>query len=687
MPLHKLFQTKTATHNEAGGRAFARSPEDALALFVATGCLRSCYYTSATEQLAEILRLLPLCGPEFVAKAALWGRRQGLMKDTPALLCAWLAVHDGDRLEKAFPQVIDNGRMLRGFVQILRSGQLGRRSFGSRPKRLIQQWLDSRSDAQLFRASVGQKPSLGDIVRMVHPKPSTPQRSALYAYLSDRPYDALLLPPLVREFEDFKLRLLHAGGAENASLRAPDVPFELLTGLPLRAADWREIAHNAPWQRTRMNLNSFERHGVFDDFRLTHRIAARLRDEEQIRKARAFPYQLFAAYSHARSGVPQVVKDALHDAAEKALHNVPTLSDNVWICPDVSGSMHAPATGHQRGASSAMRCLDVAALISAAVLRKNPRAEVLPFHSRVQPCALHRRTPVLRMAEQLASLPSGGTDCSAPLRWILKQRRAVDLVILVSDQESWCDSVWSRNVPFEQTETMRAWKKLKERFPARPPRLHRHRALCDQAGRGPAGRPCASAASATPSSLCSATSPRGGSTVPASSRRSTPCRCSGGTAPFPAHDTNARTTKKRHATECRGDSIARNPMSPHRIVRTPLPVTNAREDYIWHWRVRIPLVVAFGPRAGQTSVFSPTRRDHTSLREPRGPRGSSKHEHQRRSLADAECRRDYIVFDSPIVSALLVRATGLRPRMPERTTSTLARQVVGSSPTCSTMEQ
>ena len=53
-----LFQTlagklapRTDARNEAGGRAYARSPEAALAQYAATGCLNGTYYASANEQL------------------------------------------------------------------------------------------------------------------------------------------------------------------------------------------------------------------------------------------------------------------------------------------------------------------------------------------------------------------------------------------------------------------------------------------------------------------------------------------------------------------------------------------------------------------------------------------------------------------------------------------------------------
>ena len=45
----------------------------------------------------------------------------------------------------------------------------------------------------------------------------------------------------------------------------PDVPFQMLTSLELKTEHWKQIASNAPWQMTRMNLNTFARHGVFDE--------------------------------------------------------------------------------------------------------------------------------------------------------------------------------------------------------------------------------------------------------------------------------------------------------------------------------------------------------------------------------------------------------------------------------------
>ena len=119
--------------------------------------------------------------PYFVAQAAVYARTAGAMKDMPALLAAYLTVADPDLSAGVFGKVVNNGRMLRSFVQIMRSGQVGRAPLGSRPKRLVQQWLEQASICDLMQAATGAASSLADIVKMVHPRPADAQRKALYA--------------------------------------------------------------------------------------------------------------------------------------------------------------------------------------------------------------------------------------------------------------------------------------------------------------------------------------------------------------------------------------------------------------------------------------------------------------------------------------------------------------------------
>ncbi len=81
--------------------------------------------------------------------------------------------------------------------------------------------------------------------------------------------------------------------------------------------------------------------------------------------------------------MPGLVRDALsQDAMEVATSNVPSASTGK-VCHAsrcVRFQRVQPVTGHCKvGATTAVRCIDVAALVAASILRQNPRAEVLPF--------------------------------------------------------------------------------------------------------------------------------------------------------------------------------------------------------------------------------------------------------------------------------------------------------------------
>lgn len=446
----KLLPAATA-QNAEGALAYAPTPKHQLAQYAATGCLNATYYASAEAQLAKVMELCAGIDPQFIAQAAVYCRERGYMKDMPVLLTAILAAQGQPQLKSVFNRVIDNGKMLRTFVQIVRSGATGRKSLGTRPKKLVQTWLNNASEKALLSAAVGSSPSLADVLKMVHPKPAEAWREAFFAWVLDKSHQAEALPPVLAAFKAWQ---------QDQSLPVPDVPFQMLTSLQLSPQTWAQIARQGGWQMVRMNLNTFARHGVYELPGMVDQIADKLRDPALIAKAKVFPYQLLAAYQAAGADVPQPIREALHDALEIALVNVPQIEGRVVVCPDVSGSMHSPVTGYRGGASSALSCIDVAALVAAAMLRKNPDAEVLPFENGIVRCRLDARDTVMTNAHKLAAVGGGGTNCSAPLAHLNQRKKKAELVVYVSDNESWID-----DRRHGATATMKEWEVFKQRNP------------------------------------------------------------------------------------------------------------------------------------------------------------------------------------------------------------------------------
>jgi 60 kDa SS-A/Ro ribonucleoprotein len=438
--------------NEAGGLAYKLEPKHALAQVAATGTFGNAFYSKAETQLDEVLKLIDeVDDNQYLAKLALYAREKAFMKDMPAALLVALSVRDTELMHRVFDRVVDNGRVLRTVFQMIRSGQFknkagkGRVGLSSSVQRAFQRWLNTASVGKLLSASIGNDPSLRDILRMARPTPKDNSRRAMFGWLTDKsiekwaPATEADLPVEVqsliayRNSESEEAQALIAGGLDS-------VRWDLLSDAAKGPTVWAALARKMGPQALRMNLNTLLRHDVLATSTMVDYVADRIADESEIRRSKQFPYQYFAAYLNADDNVPQKIKTALHKAAEIACGNVPELPGPVVIGLDTSGSMSSAVTGHRgRGATSKTRCIDVAALFAASILRRNPDSVVIPFDTSAYDAKMDPNDSILSIAERLAKYGGGGTDCSLPLVAANQKhaKRKFAGIVLVSDNESW----------------------------------------------------------------------------------------------------------------------------------------------------------------------------------------------------------------------------------------------------------
>lgn len=458
---NNIFVTRTDSKighdtNLAGGKAIAMSDRHALAQIAVINCFNGTYYASSNDhlELAKNIANSLKNDPQFIAKVALYSRHKAYMKDMPAFLTVLLSEIDKPLFRRVFRQVVDNGKMLRNVVQMARSGVVtGKKANMSSGtwRHAIQEWFDNQSEWSLFRASIGNNPTISDILKMAHPKPNSPEKDALFGYFLGKDVNLDKLPKQVREYEQYKT---------TRTGPVPDVDFRMLDSLGLSEKEWTEIAQNASWTTTRMNLNTFARHGVFKDESVATIVANKLQNKELIVQSRVFPYQLYVAWKQIQNNesVPFVVKEALQDAMEYSINNVPEIPGTGYVLVDSSGSMGSPITGYRHGSTSVVQCVEVAGLIASAIVRKNPKAIVYTFNDSAKKVDLNPRDSVSTNTGKL-STAGGGTNISVPLRDLNIKRTRGDWVLYVSDYESWMDSDYSFS--YHGTNLASEWEKFK----------------------------------------------------------------------------------------------------------------------------------------------------------------------------------------------------------------------------------
>ena len=218
------------------------------------------------------------------------------------------------------------------------------------------------------------------------------------------------------------------------------------------------------WHTLRMNINTLQRHNVFNQPEMVNFVADKLRDEKAVKSAKVFPYQLFTAYLFTEGNTPVKIKNALQDAMEIATTNISKLKGRTVVAVDCSGSMDSPVTGARAGGTTKTTCKQVASLIAACVLRNSEDTDVLRFTTSSERISLNQRDSVITNAQKIGTI-SGGTAISCPLVQLNQEGAIADTVIIVSDNESWADRSDGFYSHGQGTSLMKEWTKFKARNP------------------------------------------------------------------------------------------------------------------------------------------------------------------------------------------------------------------------------
>lgn len=415
----KLFGSmRPTTRNKDHYPAYTRSAEEQYLQILLTNTMSNTFYADQNELLSDAEQLhheMAAANPTFMAKAIVYARTAGLMRLQPLFGLAVLSAYRPDLFAGIFLQVVRIPSDLSDFLTILK-GQ-GRGEGGRAVKRQVNRFLAGVSEYWALKYNGrGRGYSLGDVIATAHPKPADLKQQALFRHLRGLEANLDLLPQ-VEALERLKQA---AGESEQiAWIERGKLPSETVTGAikPSKAV-WEALLYQMPTFALLRHLNTLDRAGVLNDQRHLDYVTARLTDMEALRKARILPFRFATAFRQIEH--PEL-REALRDAADLTFGNLPELGDNTAIFLDISGSMQG-------------QYLEIGAVFALALYKKTRGNSLFwLFNHEVHDAKPSKRDSILGQAEHIRA--SGGTDTGAPVRKLLQERKRVEQIIIITDEQ------------------------------------------------------------------------------------------------------------------------------------------------------------------------------------------------------------------------------------------------------------
>jgi hypothetical protein len=215
----------------------------------------------------------------------------------------------------------------------------------------------------------GKAWSLGQLIQFLHPIPADMKQADLFKYLVAKDYGQVDISPLLTKLIGReKLLALPVpkrremlGGLEAAGyLRDAGMTWEALAGWlqgPMDKAAWEAIIPSMGYFALLRNLRNFDEAKISNAS--AAKVMAKLADENEVKRAKLFPFRFLAAYKNAPNAR---WAGPLGLALDASLANIPMLPGRTLVLVDTSGSMDAQFSEH-----SEMKRWDAAALFGIAL--------------------------------------------------------------------------------------------------------------------------------------------------------------------------------------------------------------------------------------------------------------------------------------------------------------------------------
>jgi 60 kDa SS-A/Ro ribonucleoprotein len=474
--------------NAAGGYVFPKDDWTRLEDFLILGTTGGTYYTDAdalTTANADVLfAAITADGPRVVQLITeiATARPARAPKPRPYLFALAAAAAQGDpatvqAVKHAFPAVVRTTDHLATFFGYWKNlaGKPSPRGtqpvIGRAMRTALASWFNADQDvhpvalralkARQRATPTGEPMALRDIIRISHPTGRTEAHRALIGWLAGKVGDEDARTRL-RDVDDFlTAQAVATPGEAVGVITQRHVPWEFLPSAVLGDAQvWDALIDAVGLTALIRNLGRMTRLGTLGPFTgdATGRVIARLTDASALAAARVHPMDLYLALKAYQAGATSAglrriggrlrrarsqgqewqpvgaICDALETAYDLSFQAVTPSGKRLLVAVDCSGSM-AGGWMVVSGGSPLGTPYEVANTLAVLLARIEPDLHVIEMDTQVH---RSRVTPRANLREVAGWRPAGGgTDLSLPFTWAQKQKLAVDVFVVLTDNETW----------------------------------------------------------------------------------------------------------------------------------------------------------------------------------------------------------------------------------------------------------
>jgi 60 kDa SS-A/Ro ribonucleoprotein len=441
--------------NNAGGYAFQLDDWARLDRFLVLGSDAPTYYQHARDLTRENAACVERCYGDDPARTAariveISEAGRAPKNDAAIFALAIGSAHRDLAVRRAalavLPRVCRTSTHLFQFV--VSAHALGR-GWGRALKRAVCDWYDNKSVDQLAYQMIKYRSREGyDHKRLLetsHAPGGQPDRTALYKWAKGKHYDMEALPALVKAHLDAMTT-----ADPHALVRlvtAHRLPWEAVpTEATKDAALWQAMLPSMGLTALIRNLGAMTSYGALRPLeKEVETVVRRLTDPAELRNARVHPFNVLLAHAVYKAGkgvkgsrawdpVGAIV-DALDAAFYLAFQTVEPTGKRTMVCVDVSGSMSSPLMG------SPLSVAEGAAALAMTTMRTEPNWHVMAFAAGLKPLPLTATTSLADVLRHTRNVNFGGTDCSLPMLYAGEKDLAVDVFVVLTDNETWAGKV------------------------------------------------------------------------------------------------------------------------------------------------------------------------------------------------------------------------------------------------------